>query len=197
MINTERGPGGWPVDPKLAFIEATAKLDQARREAQRWRANHAAIAKRLRELEGAHPHAPLASAQSDVNAADGAGLSDQLVKSAQTLLWAAAACSDELAAPSTSDSGEEGWTPRQIAAHVAIYDRLHINRLLELMLDGGRPVIQTNDPTFREEWEGLAAQDLAAIGQALDLGRRDQIVLLGRFDSTAFDQPVHDLGTLR
>lgn len=48
----ERGPGGWPTDPQVAFIEARYKLDQARRDAARWRSNHAALAKRLQHLEG-------------------------------------------------------------------------------------------------------------------------------------------------
>ncbi len=48
----ERGPGGWPTDPQVAFIEARYKLDQARRDAARWRSDHAALARRLQHLEG-------------------------------------------------------------------------------------------------------------------------------------------------
>ena len=47
----ERGPGGWPTDPQVAFIEAKYKLDKARKEVERWRSNHANLARRLRHLE--------------------------------------------------------------------------------------------------------------------------------------------------
>jgi len=63
----ERGPGGWPTDPQIAFIEAKYKLDKARRELARWRSNHANVARRLRHLEGrdALPHRPSAQQQTD------------------------------------------------------------------------------------------------------------------------------------
>ena len=51
----ERGPGGWPTDPNLAFIEARYKLDQAREEAARWRSNHETVVRRLRHLESDGP----------------------------------------------------------------------------------------------------------------------------------------------
>ncbi len=59
----ERGAGGWPTDPQVAFIEAKYKLDKARKEAARWRSNHANLQRRLRHLEGApspslRPRAP-------------------------------------------------------------------------------------------------------------------------------------------
>lgn len=39
-MDTERGPGNWPVDEQLAFIECREKLDKARKEAAHWRDNH-------------------------------------------------------------------------------------------------------------------------------------------------------------
>jgi hypothetical protein len=39
-MDTERGPGNWPVDERLAFMECRVKLDKARKEAARWRDNH-------------------------------------------------------------------------------------------------------------------------------------------------------------
>jgi hypothetical protein len=58
----ERGPGGWPTDPQIAFMEAHYKLDEARKEAARWRSNHANVARRLQHLEGDGPRS--ASARS-------------------------------------------------------------------------------------------------------------------------------------
>jgi predicted nuclease with TOPRIM domain len=49
-MDTERGPGNWPVDDRQAFIECRDKLDKARKEAAHWRDNHQramAEAKRL------------------------------------------------------------------------------------------------------------------------------------------------------
>jgi predicted nuclease with TOPRIM domain len=40
FMDTERGPGNWPVDERLAFIECREKLDKARKEAAHWRDNH-------------------------------------------------------------------------------------------------------------------------------------------------------------
>jgi hypothetical protein len=56
----ERGPGGWPIDPQLAFIEARYKLDKARKEAARWRSNHANLARALRDLQGEEARAAAA-----------------------------------------------------------------------------------------------------------------------------------------
>jgi hypothetical protein len=65
----ERGPGGWPTDPQIAFIEAKYKLDKARKELARWRSNHANIARRLRHVEGgvALPHRPSARQETDTD----------------------------------------------------------------------------------------------------------------------------------
>jgi hypothetical protein len=60
----ERGPGGWPTDPKVAYLEARYKLDEARKEAARWRANHANVARRLRHLEGEKPRSASVRRQS-------------------------------------------------------------------------------------------------------------------------------------
>ena len=39
-MDTARGPGNWPVDERLAFMECREKLDKARNEAAHWRDNH-------------------------------------------------------------------------------------------------------------------------------------------------------------
>ena len=39
-MDAERGPGNWPVDERLAFMECREKLDKARKEAAHWRDNH-------------------------------------------------------------------------------------------------------------------------------------------------------------
>ena len=48
MPTTERGPGGWPIDPVAAFHEAQGKFHEARKEADHWRANHADMLRRLK-----------------------------------------------------------------------------------------------------------------------------------------------------
>jgi len=40
FMDTARGPGNWPVDERLAFMECREKLDKARKEAAHWRDNH-------------------------------------------------------------------------------------------------------------------------------------------------------------
>jgi hypothetical protein len=39
MNDVERGPGGWPVDPQIAFGECHEKLVKARKDADHWRSN--------------------------------------------------------------------------------------------------------------------------------------------------------------
>lgn len=56
MPSTERGPGGWPVDPKLAFFEAQSKFHEARKEADHWRANHADLLRRFKVAQGYRDH---------------------------------------------------------------------------------------------------------------------------------------------
>ena len=48
MPATERGPGGWPVDPEAAFHEAQGKFHEARKEAEHWRSNHADLLRRFK-----------------------------------------------------------------------------------------------------------------------------------------------------
>jgi len=48
MPTTERGPGGWPIDPVAAFHEAQGKFHEARKEADHWRANHADLMRRFK-----------------------------------------------------------------------------------------------------------------------------------------------------
>lgn len=48
MTATERGPGGWPIDPQLAFHEAQGKFHEARKEAEHWRSNHAHLLRRFK-----------------------------------------------------------------------------------------------------------------------------------------------------
>jgi len=48
MPGTERGPGGWPIDPEAAFHEAQGKFHEARKEADHWRANHADLLRRFK-----------------------------------------------------------------------------------------------------------------------------------------------------
>jgi hypothetical protein len=48
MPSTERGPGGWPIDPTLAFHEAQGKFHEARKEAEHWRSNHAQLLRRFK-----------------------------------------------------------------------------------------------------------------------------------------------------
>jgi hypothetical protein len=45
---TERGPGGWPLDPTAAFHEAQGKFHEARKEADHWRSNHADLLRRFK-----------------------------------------------------------------------------------------------------------------------------------------------------
>jgi hypothetical protein len=51
MTATERGPGGWPLDPELAFYEAHVKLSEARKEAEHWRSNHAQLLRRFKAAQ--------------------------------------------------------------------------------------------------------------------------------------------------
>ena len=51
MTTAERGPGGWPVDPELAFYEAHVKLSEARKEAEHWRSNHAQLLRRFKAAQ--------------------------------------------------------------------------------------------------------------------------------------------------
>jgi predicted nuclease with TOPRIM domain len=39
-MDTDKGPGNWPVDERLAFMECREKLDKARKEAAHWRDSH-------------------------------------------------------------------------------------------------------------------------------------------------------------
>ena len=39
-METERGPGNWPVDERLGFIECRDKLNKARKQVAHWRDNH-------------------------------------------------------------------------------------------------------------------------------------------------------------
>jgi hypothetical protein len=48
MTITERGPGGWPLDPQAAFHEAQGKFHEARKEADHWRSNHADLLRRFK-----------------------------------------------------------------------------------------------------------------------------------------------------
>jgi hypothetical protein len=48
MTATERGPGGWPLDPTAAFHEAQGKFHQAQKEAEHWRSNHADLVRRFK-----------------------------------------------------------------------------------------------------------------------------------------------------
>jgi hypothetical protein len=48
MPITERGPGGWPLDPVAAFHEAQGKFHEARKEADHWRSNHADLLRRFK-----------------------------------------------------------------------------------------------------------------------------------------------------
>jgi hypothetical protein len=48
MTITERGPGGWPLDPEAAFYEAQGKFHEARNEADHWRSNHADLLRRFK-----------------------------------------------------------------------------------------------------------------------------------------------------
>ena len=48
MTQTERGPGGWPLDPEAAFHEAQGKFHQAQKEAEHWRSNHADLLRRFK-----------------------------------------------------------------------------------------------------------------------------------------------------
>jgi hypothetical protein len=51
MRSTERGLGGWPVDPQLAFFEAQSKFHEAWKEAVHWRSNHAQLLRRLKAAQ--------------------------------------------------------------------------------------------------------------------------------------------------
>jgi hypothetical protein len=48
MTATERGPGGWPIDPQAAFQEAQGKFHLAQKEAEHWRSNHADLLRRFK-----------------------------------------------------------------------------------------------------------------------------------------------------
>jgi hypothetical protein len=48
MPSTERGPGGWPLDPQAAFHEAQGKFHQAQKEAEQWRSNHSELLRRFK-----------------------------------------------------------------------------------------------------------------------------------------------------
>lgn len=51
MAVTERGPGGWPVDPVAAFHEAQGKFHEARKEADHWRSNHSDLLRRFKTAQ--------------------------------------------------------------------------------------------------------------------------------------------------
>jgi hypothetical protein len=51
MPSTERGPGGWPVDPELAFFEVQGKFHEARKEADHWRSNHTQLLLRFKAAQ--------------------------------------------------------------------------------------------------------------------------------------------------
>jgi hypothetical protein len=51
MTTTERGPGGWPLDPQMAFHEAQGKFHQAQKQAEHWRSNHADLLRRFKAAQ--------------------------------------------------------------------------------------------------------------------------------------------------
>jgi predicted nuclease with TOPRIM domain len=50
-MDTERGPGNWPVDERLAFIECREKLDKSCKEAAHWRDNHKRAMAEVKRLQ--------------------------------------------------------------------------------------------------------------------------------------------------
>ena len=48
MTATERGPGGWPIDPQAAFQEAQGKFHLAQTESEHGRSNHADLLRRFK-----------------------------------------------------------------------------------------------------------------------------------------------------